>query len=537
MMSETQVVTNISTSKIAQGVGIPDALKTLTLDHGEGGSSRPWGARDYLDRGWGTIPIKKMSKQPAIPSWKAYQDRRPTHDEITAWDIQYPDCNVAVICGAVSGLVVLDIDSEDGRLWLKKNGCVMPPTPRAESSPGKAHFYFQHPGGVVKNMIRKIPGIDIKGDGGYVVAPPSIHPSGATYRWIDGFSPAEVEVALCPPWLLELLEAPREEVTKAPQGGGDGTVTLHAPELDEDEDWVTGALRGVEEGLRNSTCARLAGYFLGTGQPPGRVLSILLTWNLANKPPMAERDVETTVNSIARAEASKRLREQGASLVVGTEAVGLLSEEESRESLISGVAEKLGIPLRRVRRIGGEPPQFILTIGDTEATLTSMHLTGQTKFRQKIIEACDIYIPAFKGNEWRGIMQSILRAAEKVEVGDEGTTVGQISWHMIEFLREHKPYNLDLEIEKDRTPTEHTPLILEGVPHISLPVFRKWLMDTRLFILPDNTQFIQLLRRIGCVNRKIWVPFWQKQVRLWSVPPDLWDQDHYRRVVLGKVEK
>lgn len=79
MIPETQVVSNISTSKIAQGVDIPDVLRTLILDHRGGRSLCLWGARDHLDKGGLTIPLSPKFKQPLKLSWK----RHPAKPELT----------------------------------------------------------------------------------------------------------------------------------------------------------------------------------------------------------------------------------------------------------------------------------------------------------------------------------------------------------------------------------------------------------------------------------------------------------------------
>ena len=66
---------------------------------------------------------------------------------------------------------------------------------------GGRHVYFSHPGGVVHNRANIQPGIDLRGDGGCIVAPPSVHPSGKRYRWKKGHAPGDVKLARLPDWL------------------------------------------------------------------------------------------------------------------------------------------------------------------------------------------------------------------------------------------------------------------------------------------------------------------------------------------------
>ena len=69
-------------------------------------------AHEYLDRGWSIIPIKPEGKRPAI-KWREYQERQPTYEEVEQWWTQWPDHDIAIITGAISGVVVVDCDNED----------------------------------------------------------------------------------------------------------------------------------------------------------------------------------------------------------------------------------------------------------------------------------------------------------------------------------------------------------------------------------------------------------------------------------------
>jgi hypothetical protein len=154
-----------------------------------------------------------------------------------------------------------------------------------------AHYYFQHPGFEARNFVKKLPGLDFRGDGGYVLAPPSIHPSGRRYRWADCLSLKDVPLAPCPDWLLELIGP---EMT---QDGAPRPV----------EDWRRLVTEGVTEGARNNTIAALAGHLLRRNVDPYVVLELLLVWNRQKcRPPLDDTEVSITVNSIARAEARRR---------------------------------------------------------------------------------------------------------------------------------------------------------------------------------------------------------------------------------------
>lgn len=161
-------------------------------------------ALDYLDRGWSVIPIREREKRPAV-AWKAYQGKFASQETVEGWFRRSPDFNVAVVTGALSGVVVLDVDPRHGGQEslgkLESEYGPLPNTVEAITGGGGRHLYFSHPGGEVRNRTNIEPGIDLRGDGGCIVAPPSVHPSGKRYRWKKGHSPGQAELARLPDWL------------------------------------------------------------------------------------------------------------------------------------------------------------------------------------------------------------------------------------------------------------------------------------------------------------------------------------------------
>lgn len=161
-------------------------------------------ALDYLGRGWSVIPVRERDKRPAV-AWKDYQRRRVTEKTLHGWFRRSPDYNVAIVTGALSGLVVVDVDPRHGGKKslsdLEGEHGRLPETLESVTGGGGRHLYFCHPGGVVSNRVNIRPGIDLRGDGGCIVAPPSVHPSGKRYRWKKGHGPGEVALAPLPDWL------------------------------------------------------------------------------------------------------------------------------------------------------------------------------------------------------------------------------------------------------------------------------------------------------------------------------------------------
>ena len=162
-------------------------------------------AAQYRKYGFSVIPIKNGSKKALVP-WKEYQTRRPTKQELKSWGKSFPDANIAIVTGKVSGVVVVDADSKDAIKFVKKLG-VPDGTPMVRTKRG-AHFYFRYPDSGVPSRSFKEHNLDIKSDGGYVLAPPSVHPDGGTYKWMTELS---AELPKLPKKLLKLIEQTAEE--------------------------------------------------------------------------------------------------------------------------------------------------------------------------------------------------------------------------------------------------------------------------------------------------------------------------------------
>jgi hypothetical protein len=243
-------------------------------------------ALDYLRRGWSVIPIGRRSKRPIV-MWEEYQHRHPTEAEIEAWFSRWPDANVAIVTGQVSNLVVLDIDpkhgGDDSLAALEQMHGALPVTIEAETGGGGRHLYFTHPGVPARNKVGLAPGIDLRGDGGLIVAPPSIHPSGRPYRWRPGRGPDERPPAFMPGWLLR-------------RALGNGAPVGHPL-----SHWRGLLAEGVAEGARNNTIASLAGYLFWHGLDFEVTLELLQCWNKARcRPPLDADEVRHVVESIRR---------------------------------------------------------------------------------------------------------------------------------------------------------------------------------------------------------------------------------------------
>ena len=243
----------------------------------------------YLARGWSVLPLRCGDKRPLI-RWDTLQQARAGAATLARWFVHWPDANTGIVTGEISNLIVLDVDpkhgGDDSLEELERRFEKLPDTVEAQTGSGGRHLYFTHPGGFVPNRAGLKQGIDLRGDGGYVVAPPSLHPSGQLYAWARRHSPDDIAIAALPRWLLF---------------AGRGVRARRSL-----EDWRHLVREGVKEGKRNSTIASLTGHLLWHGVDPQVALQLLLAWNRVRcKPPLDDDEVARVVASITRLHETK----------------------------------------------------------------------------------------------------------------------------------------------------------------------------------------------------------------------------------------
>lgn len=166
-------------------------------------------ARKYLQLGFAIFPVKHKDKAPAVP--RGFKDASKDPEQIEKW-FSSIERNIGIATGPVSGVVVVDIDSDKlnsvSRALVDKLLDI--DTLASQTGSGGYHFFFQVSPEDLRNRAGILPGIDFRADGGYVVAPPSIHPNGRSYHWLRETAPAPL-----PPWVLELVRPPSPSVTSS----------------------------------------------------------------------------------------------------------------------------------------------------------------------------------------------------------------------------------------------------------------------------------------------------------------------------------
>lgn len=196
-------------------------------------------ALKYLSLGFSIIPLRPCSKEPLI-NWSEFQKRRASVEEATEWWTKWPDANLGIVTGLVSGVVVVDLDGPEGLESAKKLGL----RTSVQTITGRGtHLWYRYPNSNVQNAVKVLPGIDIRGDGGFIVAPPSIHETGLRYRWLNN-GVVNVELKSLLPIFPEGLCTVTTVVTGS-----------HTPI--KEESWIATALKEMTNGNIDTTLHRI----------------------------------------------------------------------------------------------------------------------------------------------------------------------------------------------------------------------------------------------------------------------------------------
>jgi KaiC/GvpD/RAD55 family RecA-like ATPase len=172
----------------------------------------------YESLGLSIIPTAEGEKRPGLASWTQYQQERPNPNQITLWlEGLYRNSGIGLVTGQVSGNVfVVDADAGQGKVGpetlddLQMMHDDMPLTWSSKTGGGGRHYFFRAPPGVrIKTSKGELgPDVDVRGEGGFLVLPPSPHPSGQSYQWVEGAEPEPnqdlSQIAEAPQWLLNL---------------------------------------------------------------------------------------------------------------------------------------------------------------------------------------------------------------------------------------------------------------------------------------------------------------------------------------------
>jgi hypothetical protein len=280
-------------------------------------------ALQYAAHGWPVLPLhtavngrcscgnsacSSPGKHPRTEH--GLKDATTDTKQVTQWWSQWPDANIGIRTGSTpdgAGVFVFDIDprhnGDSSLAELVREYGELPDTVEAVTGSGGSHQVYSYPAGgvAIRNAANVRPGIDVRGDGGYIVVEPSLHVCGGTYAWKPGRSPRDMQPAEAPAWLLDLLQekpatAVCQDVVKP--AGGEMARLLEAASL-----YIARA-GGASEGARNNATFNLAGHLAafeveggGLRLTEGQILDLMRGWNLRNSPPLPESELKKAVGS------------------------------------------------------------------------------------------------------------------------------------------------------------------------------------------------------------------------------------------------
>jgi hypothetical protein len=193
----------------------------------------------YAQQGWFVFPIRANAKQPPLTP-HGCRDASKNLDQVRRWWARYADANIGVATGAASGIVVLDIDAKNGKSGHQSFGHTQqfgPFRTLVHTTPnGGLHVFFKHPAIAIRNRVDLLPGIDVRGDGGYVLLPPSV----VEGRRYAALSYPDGELAVLPEPLLALL---REGEWSWPEPSTVYSIDVPIDERITDQRRISGILR------------------------------------------------------------------------------------------------------------------------------------------------------------------------------------------------------------------------------------------------------------------------------------------------------
>jgi putative DNA primase/helicase len=225
--------------------------------------------------GWPVFPTN-LDKSPRTKN--GFHNATTNEDRINSWWRKWPDAGIGVPTGEVSGFVVLDIDldkpgTEESFATIIRDKGQLDDSVASRTGGGGLHILFKHPGHRVPNAqgLLGLIGIDVRGDGGYIVVPPSNHPSGNSYQWEEGKSPFESELPECPEWIFNR--------TKTNGFSFEGKI---------------------DAGQRNATLASVGGLLRSFGLDEEAMLLVLIQQNETRcDPPLTPKEVEAIARTMS----------------------------------------------------------------------------------------------------------------------------------------------------------------------------------------------------------------------------------------------
>lgn len=444
----------------------------------------------YREMGWSVIPMKKADKRPHI-KWKKYQTEIPSERDLRYWfGEKWPDSNIALICGGVSGVFAIDFDSQVALEHYK-----------AKYDPDVEDTMCQVTGrdGIglhaLFRAIKRIPLVqpilpdtDLKGDGSYIIVEPSVHETGRLYKWghLNPLTDGIADILDPPSGFFDMLQDHGKEKREKEKGV---TTKSTKKKGKNTEGWEQEILMGVTEGERDNAAAKLAGLYLAKDYEQKDTLTLLMGWNNRNVPPLSEKDIKKVVRSI----------------------YGEHAKEVARG--ISEAVEKIVI----LRYPDGKN-KYKMYLGHGRSTsLTMEDLMSSRRTTVRIADTTKAVFYPPKQAKWLALIQIWLNAAEEQIVNIEESELGIIKETLAEWL-------VQWNRQKDSEHIDHLAMlkncciVQDGKMYFTLTHIEEDLRFKNIHM--SRTVLCELLRNLGAGVTEPRCRFGKSRSRTWDIGED-----------------
>ena len=348
-------------------------------------------ALKYFERGVSVVPIRRFddpnkegaTKVPYI-KWAKYQKEKQTEADMERGFEKFPTARLGAVCGKISGIATVDIDSEIGLAhFLKMTRNIS----KICVTSGKGyHFWYKHPGGKIKSH-RLCEDIDIKADGGTIMLPPSPYDAEVNYKWKDDD---------CTFFNTELPDFPVEILSTITTKSHTSKVEMY--------------LQGCVEGERNEGAAIMAGFYLREFDKEQKAKKALYRWNDQNDPPLKSIELDTIFGSIVARDRAKISNEK-----LSVEIEKFNNEKKALGGDLEAISDRFGFEIKKVyfrKPIVGDSLLYIEANSEVMFMKPSEALTF-AKLRNIIVDNLGLAIPEISGKYFKVLSQSLIDIANK----------------------------------------------------------------------------------------------------------------------------
>ena len=459
----------------------------------------------YRELGWSVIPMKtgknpetgEDEKKVPYVKWKKYQTELPTESDLKYWfGKKWPNANIALICGNLSGVFAIDYDTLMAFEYYKATydpDVEDTMTQKSGRDGFGLHTIFKVMGESPRSKNGILEDTDLKAEGGYILIEPSIHETGRMYKWgrLNPLTDGIDDILDAPPCISQMIEDYENERT-TPTKNTDPNTLKQIKKTEKREGWEQELLMGVvesEDGGRDVAATKLAGLYLSKDYAQGDTVTLLKQWNERNVPPLPEKDIEKCVKSIYRDHQKKNANE------------------------IANIIEKIII-----LRYPDGTNKYKLCLGNDKYALVTMDALMSSR-RTVVAIAYTTKLVFFppKQEKWLALLRIWLNAATEEVVAVEESELGIIKEILMEWL-------IQWDRQKDSEHIDHGAMLKnccvveENVLYFTLTHIEEDLRFKNIRM--TRTILCEFLRKLGAKITEPRKRFNKSKTRTWDIRID-----------------